>query len=81
MKEMKTNFTADISEQKLKVSFLFASGLMETFAASALLEKDKEQSSTSHFVKEVGKSQKRWSFLQSTEQSYLRKLWWDDPCV
>lgn len=58
MKEMKTNFASDILEQKLKASFLFASGLMETFAASALLEKDKEQSSTSRFVKAVGKSQK-----------------------
>lgn len=80
MKEMKTNFASDILEQKLKASFLFASGLMETFAASALLEKDKEQSSTSRFVKAVGKSQKRWSFLQSTEQSCLQKLWWEDPC-
>lgn len=31
----------------------------ETFVASALLGKDKEQSSTSHFVKAVGRSQKR----------------------
>lgn len=36
----------------------FCSGLMETFAALALLEEDKEQSSTSHFVKAVEKNQK-----------------------
>lgn len=38
--------------------FSFVSGLMETFAASALLEKDKGQNSTSRFVKAVGGSQK-----------------------
>ena len=42
----------------VKRIFFFLSGLMETFAASALLEKDKEQSSTSRFVKAVEKSQK-----------------------
>lgn len=51
------------------------SGLMETSVASALLEKDKEQNSTLHFVKEVEKSLKRLSFLQNTEQNSWQKHW------
>ena len=59
MQVMKTNGVPYYFRAKVKGFLLFASGLMETFVASALLGKDKEQSSTSHFVKAVGRSQKR----------------------
>lgn len=58
MKLQKSNIVFYYIISLVESYFVFVSGLMETFAVSALLEKDKEQSSTSHFEKAVEKNQK-----------------------